>query len=48
MTVKQLKLVIKTKAKENSAENHAHNILRFFDGWANFSFTTGETKRDYY
>ena len=27
--------------------NQAHNILRLFDGWKNFSFTTSETKRDY-
>ena len=26
--------------------NHFH-ILRLFDDWANFSFTTSETKRDY-
>ena len=26
--------------------NHLHNILRIFDGRANFTFTTSETKRD--
>ena len=28
--------------------NHFHNILRLFDVLPNFSFTTGETMRDYY
>ena len=27
--------------------NHVHNILSFFDGWANFLFTASETKRYY-
>ena len=27
--------------------NHVHNILGLFDGWANFPFTTSETKHDY-
>ena len=27
--------------------NHIGNILRLFDGLANFSFTTSETKGDY-
>ena len=27
--------------------NHGHNILRFFDAWPNFCFTTSEMKRDY-
>ena len=27
--------------------NHVHNISRLFDGWANFPFTTSETKCDY-
>ena len=27
--------------------NHAHNILRFFDGSANFPLTTSEIKRGY-
>ena len=27
--------------------NHVHNILRLFDSWANFPFTTSETKRAY-
>ena len=35
------------KAKENFADNQVQNILRIFDGWANFPFTTTETKRDY-
>ena len=26
---------------------HVHNILRFFDDWANFPFPTNETKCDY-
>ena len=30
-----------------STHNHSYNILRFFDGWANFPFTTSEVKRDY-
>ena len=32
------------KAKENFEDNHVHNILRLFNGWANFPFTTSETK----
>ena len=28
--------------------NHVHNILRHFDVWPSFPFTTSETKRDYY
>ena len=28
--------------------NHVHNILRLFDGGANFPFTTSELNRDYY
>ena len=28
--------------------NHAYNILTPFGGWENFSFTTSETKLDYY
>ena len=35
------------KAKENFEHTHARNILRLFNGWTNFSFTTIETKRDY-
>ena len=27
--------------------NHVHNILRLFDGWANYCFNKSETKRDY-
>ena len=28
-------LLIKTyKSKENFSDNHVHNILRLFDGWA--------------
>ena len=27
--------------------NHAHKILRLFDVWAYFPFTTSEAKRDY-
>ena len=27
--------------------NHGHNILRLFDVWLNFLFTTTETKGDY-
>ena len=27
--------------------NCVHNILRLFDGWVNFSFTTNQTKSDY-
>ena len=42
------KQLIKTlKVKENFADNHVHKILRIFEGWANFPFTTCETKRDY-
>ena len=28
------------KAKQNLADNHVHNILRLFYGWASFPFTT--------
>ena len=35
------------KAKENFSDNHVHNILRLFDGVANFPFITSETKRNY-
>ena len=28
--------------------NNFHNIVRFFDVLPNFSFTTSETRRDYY
>ena len=34
-------------AKEKFANDHAHNILILFGGWANFSLTTNETERDY-
>ena len=41
-------LLIKTwRVKENLADYHVPNILRFFDGWANFLFTTSKTKPDY-
>ena len=30
--------------KENFTDNRVHNILRPFDGWADFPFTTSETK----
>ena len=30
------------------AYNRVHNILRLFDGWANFPFTVTETTWDYY
>ena len=44
-----IELVIKTlKAKENFTGNRGDNILRHFDVWQNFPFTTSETKRDYY
>ena len=33
------------KAKKNFQDSH--NILRHFDGWARFPFTTSETKREY-
>ena len=26
--------------------NHVHDILRLFDGWENFPFTTSEAMRD--
>ena len=26
--------------------NHTQNILRLYDGWTNFLFTTSEVKRD--
>ena len=32
---------------EKSSYNHVHNILRLFDAWASFRFTTNETIRDY-
>ena len=35
------------KPKENFEKNYSDNILRHFDGWVNFAFTTNETKRDY-
>ena len=35
------------KSRGGQIYNHVHNILRPFDGWANFPFTTSETKRDY-
>ena len=28
--------------------NHVDNILRLFDGWANFPFTANKMKRDYW
>ena len=28
-------------------ENFVHNILRLFNGWANFPFTASEIKRDF-
>ena len=44
----QLELLIKTeKAKQNFADNHFHNILRFFDVLPNFPLTTSETMGDY-
>ena len=33
--------------KKNLADNHGHNILRIFDVFPNFTFTTSETKLDY-
>ena len=33
---------------EGRTYDHVHNIFRLFDDWANFSFTTSETKHDYY
>ena len=33
-------------SNSSTSYNHVHNILRLFDGWANFPFTTSETKRD--
>ena len=35
------------KVKKMFITNHVHNILRVFDGLANFPFTTSETKCDY-
>ena len=35
------------EAKVFPTYNHVDNILRLFDGWANFYFTTSQTKRDY-
>ena len=35
------------EAKVFPTYNHVDNILRLFDGWANFCFTTSQTKRDY-
>ena len=35
------------KIKRKFCRNHVRNILRLFDGWANFLLTTSETKRDY-
>ena len=32
---------------EMSSYNHAHNILRLFEAWANFPFTTNEMICDY-
>ena len=43
-------LLIKTRKinlKQIFADNHGQNILRFFDDFPNFPFTTSETKRDY-
>ena len=37
----------KKKNQKNLADNHVHNILRLFDGSANFPFNKSETKRDY-
>ena len=31
----------------NFAHKHVIDILRLFDGWADFPFTASETKRDY-
>ena len=40
--------LIKTqKAKENFTDNPDHNVLRLFDVFPNFVFTTNETKLDY-
>ena len=36
----------KKRTKENFADNHFHNISRFFDVLPNFPFTTNETKHD--
>ena len=35
------------KVEENFEDNHFHNILRLFDVFPNFPFTTSETMRDY-
>ena len=35
------------EAKEKFADNHVHNNLRIFDGWAILPFTTSEMKLDY-
>ena len=37
------KLLVILFTKENFADNHVHNVLRLFNGWANLSFTTNET-----
>ena len=38
--------LIKQKQQQQQ-QQHIHNILRLFDGWANFPFPTSDTKRDY-
>ena len=41
-------MLIKTlNVKENSADNHGHNILVLFNVSPNFSFTTTQTKCGY-
>ena len=35
------------KTKENFADNRGHNLLRLFDVWPNFFFTTNGTKLYY-
>ena len=35
-------------AKEDFADNRFHNIMRRFDIFRNFLFTTSETMRDFY
>ena len=37
------KLLVIVFTKENFADNHVHNVLRLFDGWANLCFTANET-----
>ena len=32
--------------KSINTSNHVHNIVRLFDGWADFPFTKGETMFD--